>query len=127
MAPTHIIADTQHNNMMAMMATLQRRLTQPLGGDRERRFLTHSLEYLYTASGRQVKLESWMITSFDIEFGPKIGAGGLLVTVSFLVYATSLTPTCSGHVYEATWNKTPVALKVIKTESGLAPSPDVCV
>jgi hypothetical protein len=28
-------------------------------------------------SGRQVQLEDWMIVSFDVEYGPEVGAGGL--------------------------------------------------
>jgi hypothetical protein len=62
---------------MAVMTFLQRQLDQGLGGGRERQFLSHSLRYLSITSGYQVKLESWMITSFDVEFGPEIGAGGL--------------------------------------------------
>ena len=63
--------------MKAMMVSLQRRLDQRLGGDRECQFISHSLEYLYTASGSHVRTENWMITSFDVEFGPVIGEGGL--------------------------------------------------
>jgi hypothetical protein len=28
-------------------------------------------------SGQQVKLDDWMISSFDVDFGPEIGVGGL--------------------------------------------------
>jgi hypothetical protein len=59
------------------MVSLQMRLDQRLGGDRECQFISHSLEYLYTTSGCQVRVENWMITSFDVEFGPLIGEGGL--------------------------------------------------
>ena len=69
--------DAQRSEMKAMMVSLQRRLDQRLGGDRECQFLSHSLAYLYTASGYRVRVENWMITSFDVEFGPVIGEGGL--------------------------------------------------
>jgi hypothetical protein len=69
--------DAQLSDVKAMMVSLQRRLDQRLGGDRECRFISHSLEYLYTASGYHVRAENWMITSFDVEFGTVIGEGGL--------------------------------------------------
>jgi hypothetical protein len=69
--------DAQRSEMKAMMVSLQKRLDQRLGGDRECQFISHSLEYLYTASGYHVRVENWMITSFDVEFGPVIGEGGL--------------------------------------------------
>jgi hypothetical protein len=71
------VPDVQQNNMVAMMAFLQGQLDQNLGGVRERQLFSSSLRYLSTASGRQVQLEDWMVTSFDLEFGPEIGAGGL--------------------------------------------------
>jgi hypothetical protein len=67
--------DTQHHSLTAMMVSLQRSLQQLLG-DRERRFFSHSIKYLSTASGQQIAVENWMITSFDVEFGPEIGSGG---------------------------------------------------
>jgi hypothetical protein len=70
-------ADAQQSEMKAMMVSLQRRLDQRLGGDRECQFISHSLTYLHTASGSHVRVENWMITSFDVEFGPVIGVGGL--------------------------------------------------
>jgi len=33
----------------------------------------------------------------------------------------------SGKVYKGTWNKAEVALKVLKTESGVTPSSKVCL
>jgi hypothetical protein len=69
--------DAQRSEMKAMMVSLQRRLDQRLGGDRECQFISHSIEYLYAASGYHVRVENWMITSFDVEFGPLIGEGGL--------------------------------------------------
>jgi hypothetical protein len=69
--------DAQRSEMKAMMVSLQRRLDQQLGGDRECQFISHSLAYLYTASGYRVRVENWMVTLFDVEFGPVIGEGGL--------------------------------------------------
>jgi hypothetical protein len=63
--------------MVAMIVSLQRRLDQHFKGDRERQFFSHSLQHLSAVSGYHVKLEDWMITSFEVEFGPEIGAGGL--------------------------------------------------
>jgi len=70
-------SDIQHNNMMAMMVSLQHQLdNQPLN-NRESRFFARSLQYLCTVSGSQVILEDWMVSAFDVDFGPKIGEGGL--------------------------------------------------
>lgn len=68
--------DAQHHSFTAMMVSLQRTVEQLPDGDRERRFLSRSVKYLSTASGRQISVETWMITSFDVEFGPEIGSGG---------------------------------------------------
>jgi hypothetical protein len=65
------------SNVMAMMVSLQRRLDHFSDGDREQEFFSHALKYLTTASGRQVEMENWMITSYEVEFGPQIGSGGL--------------------------------------------------
>jgi len=62
---------------MAMMVSLQRRLDYQSDGDRERRFFSHALRLLITSSDCQVQMESWMITSYEVEFGLKIGSGGL--------------------------------------------------
>jgi hypothetical protein len=63
--------------MMAMMVALQRRLQTVTDGDQERQFFAHTLHYLITSSGRQVELEDWAITSYEVEFGQEIGSGGL--------------------------------------------------
>jgi hypothetical protein len=72
-----LISDERHGSMLAMMASLQRRLDSLVEGERERRFLICSLAYLQRASGEQVELEDWTITAFDVEFGKKIGSGSL--------------------------------------------------
>jgi hypothetical protein len=69
--------DAKENNIMATIASLHRRLTQHLGGDRERAFFTHSLQLLTTVSGHQIDISSWTITSYEVEFVRKIGYGGL--------------------------------------------------
>lgn len=72
-----LMPDAHQSNAMAMMASLQRHIDEHIGGDRERQFFSHSLRYLSTNSGQQVELKPWMVTSFDVEFGPLIGSGGL--------------------------------------------------
>ena len=92
--------------------------------DQERRFFTHTLQYLTTSSGRQVEIEDWMITSYEVEFGHEIGSGGLYVSFSFkcLYYMRSLCIFVSGQVFKGSWNKTTVALKVFMMEDGVTPS-----
>jgi hypothetical protein len=65
------------SSVMAMTVSLQRRLMQRSDGDREREFFLHVLQYLTSTSGIRVELKNWMITSYDVEFGPTIGSGGL--------------------------------------------------
>ena len=65
-----------------------------------------------------------MITSYEVEFGPKIGFGGLCVPrLGGYFYAHYIL--CSGEVYKGMWNKMQVAIKVVRTDSGLIPSPMV--
>ena len=72
--------DTQDGSVVAMIVSLQRRLDLRLDGDRELQFFSHVLRYLTTTSGIRVELQSWMITSYEVEFGPKIGSGRLCVS-----------------------------------------------
>jgi hypothetical protein len=62
---------------MAMIVSIQRRLDLRLDNDLERRFYSYVLRYLTTTSGLRVELQHWMITSYEVEFGPRIGSGGL--------------------------------------------------
>jgi len=58
------------------MVSLQR-LSQTTSSDAEKRFLTRAHQNLSATTHEQMKVESWMITSYDVEFGRKIGSGGL--------------------------------------------------
>jgi hypothetical protein len=73
---TMAFPDNQHHSLIAMMVSLRKNFEQLPGGDRERRFFMHSLQYLTAASRPQISVEKWMITSFDVEFGPEISSGG---------------------------------------------------
>jgi hypothetical protein len=117
--------DVDHNNIMAMIVSLQRSLHNRSGSDQEQQFFSHTLQYLTTISGHGVKLENWMITSYEVELGPQIGSGGLWVLCTS---QSSLRTTygsyihCSGQVFKGTWNETEVAVKVLTIEPGITPS-----
>jgi hypothetical protein len=66
----------QNHSMEAMMVSLQRILEERSAGDRELQFISSSVRYLSAMSGHHMRRESWMITSFDIEYGREIGSGG---------------------------------------------------
>ena len=97
-----------------MIVSLQRRLDGRLDGSRERRFFSHVLLYLTTSSGLRIELQNWMVTSYEVEFGPKIGSGGLYVFSIVVVNLYGvLFANCecnSGQVYLGTWNNTQIAL-----------------
>jgi hypothetical protein len=63
--------------MLAMMASLQRRLNVAPNNNQEQSFYSHALQYLTSMSGQQVQLEDWMIASFDVDYGPEVGVGRL--------------------------------------------------
>jgi hypothetical protein len=64
--------------MVAVMTSLQRIMTKRLCDERERRFFSSTLNYLAEVSGEHVgDIENWMVTTFDVEFGPQIGSGRL--------------------------------------------------
>ena len=77
--------DQKHNNAVAMSVSLQRLLNDSTTGEREHEFLSHNIQILAESSGRHVELESWMITSLEVEFGLEIGRGGLCVRLSLSV------------------------------------------
>jgi hypothetical protein len=68
---------------MATMVSLKHRLLASSDEDVECRFFKKTLDYLTTSSGYQVKLEDWMVTSYDVEFEQEIGSGGLYVLSTF--------------------------------------------
>jgi hypothetical protein len=61
-------------------------------GDPERQFCSRALQYLTTISGRQVEIQNWLITSYEVEFGPQIGSGGLYVHIVVTFAFASLIP-----------------------------------
>jgi hypothetical protein len=87
-------SDSQHYSLHTMMLSLRRKLEQQSLGTRERQFFSHSIRYLSTMSGRQVRAENWMITSFEVEFGPEIGSGGLCVFSDRGAYLTFFLCVC---------------------------------
>jgi hypothetical protein len=112
--------------MIAMMISLQRRLDTGSDEGRERQFYTHTLQCLTTTSGQHVEMEEWMVASLEVEFGHKIGSGGLYVFFRSYAIAHSLIwHYISGQVFKGTWNKTKVALKVLTVDDGVAPSSTV--
>ena len=70
--------------MASMLASLQKQLKERLGSDREQQFYQQSLRHLSNMSGIQVELDTWTITSFEVDMGPEIGSGGLYVILSSL-------------------------------------------
>lgn len=60
-----------------MMISLQRRIKNKSDGDREQHFFLHTLKYLTSISGHLIQAEAWMVTFYEVEFGSKIGSGGL--------------------------------------------------
>ncbi|KAJ6471570.1 kinase-like domain-containing protein [Mycena vitilis] len=92
------------NNMLDMMASIQRALANPQMHHIDRHFCSHTLQYLTSMSGQQLELEDWMISSLEIDYGPQIGAGGF------------------GTVYRGTWNGRDVAIKELRTVAGATPS-----
>ncbi|KAF7345299.1 Kinase-like protein [Mycena sanguinolenta] len=100
--------DINHKNMLAMMVSIERRLEENRAGNAlERDFYAHTQHYLSLTSGRQVELENWMISAFDVDYGPEIGAGGF------------------GTVFKGTWNRTEVAIKLIHNGSGIAANAEI--
>lgn len=66
----------QQTATIALMASLERR-SKTANGEIERQFFAHCAQYLATLVDKTMEFDSWTITTFDIEFGPEIGSGGL--------------------------------------------------
>lgn len=60
-----------------MMVSIQKQLNNQNVDREEQKFYTHTLEYLTSKSGRNIKVEEWMISSFEVDYGLEIGIGGL--------------------------------------------------
>lgn len=106
------LINVHSDNTMTAFVTLKRRLgaddSDMLNAGPEHQFLLNCFYYLSTSKdivGMEVKIEDWTVTSYEVEFGREIGAGGF------------------GRVFSGEWNKTQIALKVFKTDGGITPSP----
>jgi hypothetical protein len=60
-----------------MMVSIQKQLNHHKVDHAEQSFYTHTLEYLTSRSGQNVAVEDWMISAFEVDYGPEIGRGGL--------------------------------------------------
>ncbi|TFK66838.1 kinase-like protein [Pluteus cervinus] len=95
-----------HSNTRDLMVSIQKFLLKEASevNARQKHFFLHTLKYLSTKIGEPVQLRDWMVSSFEIEFGEKIGSGGF------------------GQVFRGDWNSTPVALRVFRHDAGGIPS-----
>ena len=64
---------------MPIIICIQRRLDAGSDGDREQQFFRHVLRLLTSFTGQNVEIENWMITSYEVELGHRIGVGGLCI------------------------------------------------
>jgi hypothetical protein len=73
--------DAKHDDMMAMMPSLQQRIKAPNPpGGSEREFCQMALNALVVSSrGAQPVIEDWTISRFDVDKDQKLGEGGLSV------------------------------------------------
>ncbi|KAJ7108316.1 kinase-like domain-containing protein [Mycena epipterygia] len=89
--------DVNQGNILAMMVSFEQKLAgHRMQDSPEHMFYGHALQHLIATSGQQVKVEDWMITPFEIDYISEVGVGGF------------------GKVYRGTWNKTEVAIKVVR-------------
>lgn len=64
---------------MAFALFLRRYLGKQMGGERLQTFVQRIIPYLDAYNEYQAVPEDWMITSYEVEFGHRIGVGGLFV------------------------------------------------
>ncbi|KAJ7191425.1 kinase-like domain-containing protein [Mycena pura] len=96
--------EINQRNMMSVMVPIQRKLdSQEYANKPEHAFLSSTMQYLTSTSGKQVEIEDWMISSLEVDYVTEIGTGGF------------------GKVYLGTWNHTEVAIKVVRTTRGITP------
>ncbi|KAJ7271718.1 hypothetical protein C8J57DRAFT_1601299 [Mycena rebaudengoi] len=115
--------DINNKNMLAIMVSIERRMEENKNRNSpEQNFYAHTLQYLASTTGQHGKLEDCVISPFDVDYGPKIGAGGLLVT-RICVGAIS-DRFHSGTVYKGSWKHIEVAIKLVHDESGITANLD---
>jgi len=88
--------DTQQTSFISMMSAMQKGILKLNVDDNrstERRFLEHGVSLLQRRSGQSVKIESWFVSSLEVDKGDKVGSGGF------------------STVYKATFLGSPVAVK----------------
>ena len=77
--------------------------------DVERRFLRRGVDVLSVAYGVEPMRANWLISSFEIELGPKVGQGGFAVRSAADDGAHE-----AQKVHQGRWNGSLVAVKVLK-------------
>jgi hypothetical protein len=68
---------SQHADIMAVMAALDRQSKQTARSAQELAFIKHSLSAMKIWSGRQPKIEKWTISPIEVDAGESLGSGGL--------------------------------------------------
>jgi hypothetical protein len=70
-------------------------------------------------------IEDWMITSYEVEFGPEIGSGGLCVFMIKVHGVALIFYFVSGQVFKGSWNRRDVALTILVMEDDVIPNSTV--
>lgn len=97
------------STLMAFFKCIERSEANEDHNPIERHFLQHSASLLQRRSGRVIKTETWMVSSFEIDKGEKLDSGGF------------------STVYKATFFGAPVAVKELtSTTSPEVNSPSSC-
>lgn len=93
--------------------------------DLEQEFFLHTLECLAAFNGCDVIAGNWMITPYEVEFGQRIGVGGLYIYIQDRAFTCAIISLICGEVHKGTWHNSEVSIKTFKTKSGFIPSPTV--